>query len=65
MKKYYIIINLKTGLYLVGMSIWEWTDIHKNNGSFGTWPTEESALEWLNCIKTEGVYQIQPIYIKH
>ncbi len=60
MKKYYMIKDIITGLYLKAMSNTEWV----SPIDAGTWPSVESAKEWISNIKDRHL-TIEPVYINH
>jgi hypothetical protein len=60
MKKYYIIKNLETGLYLAPMST-EFTAAIEHCGS---WSDEQSAIDWIKDIKFQKI-TIIPMWINY
>ncbi len=62
MKKYYVIEDLLNHSYLKGMSYTEFVNSLKDAG---TWPSYESAEEWLWVVSTPGHYTIKVIYVVH
>ncbi len=57
MHKYYVIKNMETGAYLKAMTNDEWVGIKE----CGKWPSEESAVSWIDNIE-EKYLEIIPIY---